>query len=141
MGADLREIEQEIASRYSFDRKEFGKIVLIASASMLVVSAHAALVFTEAESEVDNVNQEFTEVEAMMDTEGFNDSLEALNSLQTTSVGTRFAKIATAFNRLGDSFTSLEETDQNLSRNAEMYRWLVLVSILGLATGGALMRI
>lgn len=132
---------KQLKSQYSFDKKEFGKVLLIASASLFVVSVHSALVFDQAESEMRKVNNQFTEAKAIMDSPSFNNSLQALNSLKTTDIGRHFTKVAKAFNKVKGSLNHMEQVEKDMSRSAELYRWLVLVSMAGMVAGGSLIYV
>lgn len=134
----------EHPERYRIDRRELGKVLLVASTALLVVSVHATLSFQDSLKDVKKVDQNLDQAEAIMDSRGFNQSLQAINSLETVDqvdIYNQFKQASNAFKQARAAIQSAETARDNLESNYEMYRWLVLISILGQVAGLAVMYI
>lgn len=134
----------EHPDRYSIDRRELGKVLLVASTALLVVSVHATLSFQDSMKDVQKVDRQLEQTEAIMDSRGFNQSLQAIDSLQTVEevdIYNQFRQASDAFRQARQAVSSAETASDNLESNYELYRWLVLVSILGQVAGLAVIYI
>lgn len=126
---------EELRSRYTFDSREFGKVLLVASVTLLVVSVHATLQFQQASEKTDALNDNLTETSGIINSQGFNESLEALESVRGTDIAPQFITAADAFRQASSSFSLAEEANKGLENSSQLYRWLVLLSIMGMVTG------
>jgi len=126
---------------YTVDQNELGKILLIASTALLVVSVHAALQFQNSYDQMNEVNKQFDKTEGIVESQSFNDSLEALNSVKGSEIASKFTTAAKAFQEAKTAIEASEAAETNLENNVETYKWLVLISILGEVAGVSIIYI
>ncbi|MFT4867939.1 MAG: hypothetical protein ACI9LV_000551 [Candidatus Nanohaloarchaea archaeon] len=128
-------------SDYTVNQEELGKVLLIASAALLVTSVHAALQFGDSHNKIQDLNQDLDRTQAVMNGEDFNESMEALESVQGTQIGPRFSSAVEAFNSAENSIQTAEEVESDLDTASVIYQWLVLISIMGVIAGLSLLYI
>ncbi|MFB6202889.1 MAG: hypothetical protein ABEK01_00180 [Candidatus Nanohaloarchaea archaeon] len=126
---------EDLKSRYSLDRKELGKIMIIASTALLVVSVHAAMTLQSNLEEIEKTSKKLDRVQGIIGTDRFQNSLEALADVKGTSVG-RSARTAVAvFREANESITRLEALESRTRQDFRLYQYLVLASLLGISAG------
>ncbi|MFT4892367.1 MAG: hypothetical protein ACI8Z7_000139 [Candidatus Nanohaloarchaea archaeon] len=128
-------------SDYTINQKELGKVILIASAALLVTSIHASLQFQDSHAKIQQLNQDLDRTEGVMQSEDFNDSIEALESVQGTQIGPRFSSAVEAFNSAENSIQNAESVESDLETSYNIYQWLVLIGIMGVIAGFSLLYI
>ncbi len=141
---NIRAKISELHNEYMIDQRELGKVMVIASTALLIVSVHATLVFQSSAKDVRQTNMNFDRAEAIISSPSFNDSVEALSTAKgttTTGVAASFAQAATAFQQAGKSLRLSDNAQDRLEDNAELYQWLVLVALLGEVAGVAVVYI
>lgn len=126
---------------YTVNQEELGKILVIASAALLVTSVHAALQFGNSHEKVEDLNQELDKTQAVMQSEDFNESMEAIESVQGTQIGPRFSSAVEAFNGAENSIHKAEEAESDLQTASTVYQWLTLIGIMGIIAGLSLLYI
>jgi hypothetical protein len=133
----LVDIGQLDPGDYTLDRAEMGKVLIVASATLLVVSAHAVLQFSATESKLSDAYTDSKRVSSLADSQSFNRSLRTLASFRTGTQVSRQVRtlVDTASTMQSASQDIQQEAQQNLGEKREMYQWLVLISVAGLATG------
>lgn len=134
----IGDLEERIERKYRWDRREFGKVLLIASATMFIVSFQATLSFQNASQELKEVDKSFQETSVIINDPGFNESVEALESVKGTQLAPRFLQAAEAFRNAQGSLDKLENSQENLESTSNSYSWLVLLSIIGMVTGAVI---
>lgn len=129
--------------RYTFDRRELGRVMIVASAAILVVSLHAALSFQSSFERMEQVNREFDRAQGIIESPNFNDSIQALQSTRGagTEITNQFVTASQAFLDARDTLRSAEAAEKGLEENYLLYRWLVLVAVLGIVGGAAVIYI
>jgi hypothetical protein len=141
---DLVDWIERIPERYRVDKQELGKVLLVASAAAFVVSLHSAFTLDATIQQVDRTNSQFDELEVIMSSQSFNQSMEALESTDTYEQIDIYGQFSTAvdtFQTAEDGLESQEELSEGLDSSYETYQWLVLVSILGIVAGAAIIYI
>jgi hypothetical protein len=132
----LVDVEQLDVGQYTLDRAEMGKVLVVASATLLVVSAHAVLQFSAAESRLSDAYTDSQRVSSVVESRSFNRSLRTLASFQTgTQVSRQVRTLVDTASTMEAASEDITEARQNLGEKREMYQWLVLISAAGLATG------
>lgn len=137
---NIRNLIQRFSENYFFDRMEFGEVLTVASAAILVVSLNSALLMQNSLEEVKDVNQEFEELDAIMSTDNFQSSMEALETT-AVEISQDFQRVYTGFQALNSSTESVSQLEKNLENRYEFYRWLILISLLGIVAGISLIYI
>jgi hypothetical protein len=113
-----------------------GKVLIVASATLLVVSAHAVLQFSATESKLSDAYTDSQRVSSVVESQSFNRSLRTLASFQTgTQVSRQVRTLVDTASTMESASQDIQEAQQNLGEKREMYQWLVLISVAGLATG------
>jgi hypothetical protein len=132
----LVDIGQLDLSEYTLDRAEMGKVLIVASTTLLVVSAHAVLQFSATESKLSDAYTDSQRVSSVVESQSFNRSLRTLASFQTgTQVSRQVRTLVDTASTMESASQDMQEAQQNLGEKREMYQWLVLISVAGLATG------
>jgi len=137
----LVNIFEGIEDKYRIDRIEFGKVLLVASIAVLVVSVQSAMKFESASQQVEDLNQDFTQTSAIINSDGFDESVEALQSIKGTDIAPKFIQASEAFRSAQTSLNKSKQAEQELENTYESYQWMVLISILGSVSGAAIIYI
>lgn len=127
----IRDLEYE----YSFDQRELGKILFIVSVTLLVVSLSS---FYQTRSTIDNVqqlNSDFEQLDAVVNTERFNQSLSDIESLQGSVEGTDFQYAVQTFQGMQYTLEEADKAEEKLQYLRKLYQWLTLISLLGATAG------
>jgi hypothetical protein len=141
---DLVDQLERVPERYRIDKRELGKVLMIASAAVFVVSVHSALTLNAAVEEVDKTDKQLSEMEAIIESDSFNRSMQALESTDTyeqVDIYAQFSTAVEAFNSANQGFDSLDNVSQGLENSYNTYQWLVLISLLGLVAGAVIIYI
>jgi len=141
---DLVDQLERIPEKYRVDKRELGKVLLVASAAFFVVSVHSALTLNAAIDEVDNTESQLNEMQAVMESQSFNQSMNALEGTDTdeqVDIYEQFSTAVEAFNSAEGAFASMESISEGLENSYSTYQWLVLASILGMVAGAAIIYI
>lgn len=126
---------EELKETYTLDINEFSKVVLIASFALLVVSLHSAYMFQQSAEDIEKLDSSLDRTSAVINSDGFQDSLEALQSIEGTEIGVQFEQAREAFSGVENDINQTENSLERLEQNYETYQWLVLFSILGMVSG------
>jgi hypothetical protein len=133
----LKEKIQDLEYEYTIDQSELGKILFIASATLFLFSAHAVLTLDPVLEDAEQNNERFNQLDQVVQTERFNESLQALQDLRTAGIGEDMQYALQTFQSMRDTLQNQEETHQRLDKTLTTYRWLVLVGILGMVAGAS----
>ena len=120
------------------NQRELGKVLLIASTVLLVVSLHAFYSFSDIESSVNNLDQEADETIALLNSETFNNSLQALRDVNALDVNRKVGTIVQGMNSVRSTLQESQGVVQSAESSKETYQWLSLFSILGIISGAVL---
>ena len=127
----IKDLEYE----YSFDQRELGKILFIVSVTLLVVSLSS---FYQTRSTIDHVqqlNSDFEQLDAVVNTERFNQSLSDIESLQGSVEGTDFQYAVQTFQGMQYTLEQADKAEEKLQYLRKLYQWLTLISLLGATAG------
>lgn len=125
---------------YTVDTTELGEVMAVTSLALLMLSAHAALSLQDSLTQVENTNEELDRVEGIMSSESFQSSMEAVETT-AIEISQDFEQVYQGFSSLESTVTSLESVESNLRERYNFYRWLILISIIGVITGLSLIYI
>ena len=135
---DKKELTLSKLEELGINQKELGKVLVIASSALLIVSLHAFYTFSSLETEMSEINSDMDQTVSLIESSQFNSSLEALRDVNAMGVS---RKVNTIIAGVTDAKQSMQRT-QNLVGDAgnakETYQWLTLISILGLISGAVL---
>lgn len=137
----MKEIIGEIGKRYSIDQRELGKILIIASTSVFIVSLLGITSISDSVEEVSQANQDLKDTKAIMNGDRFQQSMEALTSIESTDVGQQFHTTLEAFRSAEESIENVESAEETLDDAYNTYQWMLLFSIMGAVAGVAVLRL
>lgn len=139
---DLVDWIERIPEQYRIDQRELGKVLLVASAAIFVVSVHATFTFNAALQEVEQTNNQLDEMELVMNSQSFNNSMQGIQDLTDTAeqrnIYGQFSTAVEAFQTAEEGLDSIDRVEQGLESSYENYQWLALISLLGIVAGGAI---
>ena len=138
MEIDLPVREDISFSDLKVNQRELGKVLLIASTVLLVVSLHSFYSFSEIETGVTDLNQEADETVALLNSETFNNSLQALRDVNALDINRKVGTIAEGMSNVRSSLQETQGVVQVAENSKETYQWLSLISILGIISGAVL---
>lgn len=131
----------ELEYEYTLDEKELGKTLIIVSFTLLLFSVHTILVMQPAIEEARNTEERLNQLDQVVNTPQFNQSLNAMQDLQSTSVADEIDYALQTFLAMQDTVTGQEEIYRNLEQTNTRYQWLVLVGLLGIIAGVSLIYV
>jgi hypothetical protein len=132
---DLKQKIRDIEYRYWFDKKEFGKIVIIASLSMLIVSVHAIYTIDSAVEQASNSTERLETTAALVSSNGFKQSMNSLAGTGVTIQGQSISEVVSDLQYASESVEGIEELSSELERARTTYQWTTLIGLLGLVAG------
>ncbi|MFB6241383.1 MAG: hypothetical protein ABEJ36_01100 [Candidatus Nanosalina sp.] len=135
---------ERIPERYRLDKRELGKVLVVASTALLVVSVHSVLVFQSTAEDVKKADKQLEKAQAVMSTSAFNQSMQAIGSIETfeeVNIYNQFRQASKAFSSAKNATSELSSARERIESSYELYQWLVLVSILGIVAGISVMYI
>lgn len=128
--ATLKELHRE----YGLDQQELGKIILISSLAIFVVSVPAAITLQETHDQVSSVNTDMDEVQGMINSNTFQQSLTSVEAVGG-SLARNIQVISEDLRNANASISELESTETTLGQRANTYKWISLVSLIGIISG------
>ena len=131
----LEEKVEEFEYNHFFDQREFGKILIIVSVTMLVFSLHGLMQINQTVSEADRLESDMNQLSAVVTSNAFNSTLQAIESLQTTNIGEQFEYATQTFQALQDRIEAFDNINSRLENLQTTYQWLTLLSMLMMAAG------
>ena len=119
----------------SIDQQELGKILLIASFTLFLVSLHAFYSLSDIEQGLQDVNGEVSQTSAVLNSNTFNSSLQALREVNALNVESKVVRIIEGMNKANQALQSSEQLEKNVEGSKSTYQWLSLISLLGFVSG------
>lgn len=132
---NLKNKINELEYDYTLDEKELGKTLIIVSFTLLMFSIHTILVMQPAIEEARTTDERLNQLDQVVNTDEFNQSLNAMQDLQSTDVGEQLDYALQTFQGMQVTVEGQEEIYQDLERTNTRYQWLVLVGLLGIIAG------
>jgi len=138
MGMHLQDLKQkilEIEYGYWLDKREFGKVMIIASLAVLVVSVHGVYTINGAVEKASESSEQMRTAAVLVGSDNFQQSMESLASTGATIGGQDINEVLEDLQYTSDSVENMEELSNELEDNRETYQWTVLAGMLGMVTG------
>ncbi len=146
---DLKELKQRLPGNvdelkvklrylhgeYGIDRVEFGKMLIIASVVLTVVSVHSVLVMDSSLEEVQNASQEMETSYTVISDSDFQSAITSLGSVEGGNIGQQVQMAAEGFQNALTAMEDLEELEEDLDESRTLYQWLVVTGVVGMVTG------
>lgn len=132
---DLKQKIQDIEYSYWLDKREFGKVMIIASLSILVVSIHAIYTVNGAVEQASNSSERMETTAVLVSSDSFQSSMESLGGTGTTIDGRSIDEVVSDLQYASESVNQMEDLSNELERARTTYQWTVLLGILGLVAG------
>jgi hypothetical protein len=126
---------QEMEYDYSFDKKEFGKIMIIASLAVLAVSLHALFTLNTAVEQASNSTERLETTAALVGSDNFQQTMDALADTGATIDGQSIGQLIADLEYASNSVEGITELSSELNEAQKTYQWTVLIGILGLVVG------
>ncbi|MFB6292553.1 MAG: hypothetical protein ABEI58_04130 [Candidatus Nanohaloarchaea archaeon] len=132
---ELEKTAEDLHEEYGVDRRELGKILVIASTTLLIVSIHATLTLQSVSKDLEQVNRQFDRAEAIIGSSNFQSALEDISKIKGSTLANSAEQAVESFNSAAESMDRVEEAETQVEHKSEIYKWLVLIGILGNVAG------
>jgi hypothetical protein len=126
---------KDLRQEYRLDQRELGKIIFISSLALFVTSAPAALTLQDTYNTVESANDDLNQVQGIITSDGFQRNLEVMNERVSGDLGTTIEQVYRGMQRTNQSLQRLESTERQLQDQSENYKWMSLLSIMGMVAG------
>ncbi len=132
---DLKQKIREIEYQYWLDKTEFGKVLIIASLSILVVSIHAIYTVNDAVERASESNERMQSTAVLVGSDAFQNSMENFADTGATIGGEPVSEVVSDLQYASESVQQVEQLSEDLEQARTTYQWTVLLGILGLVAG------
>jgi len=132
---DLKQKIREIEYQYWLDKTEFGKVLIIASLSILVVSIHAIYTVNNAVEQASESNERMQSTAVLVGSDAFQNSMENFADTGATIGGEPVSEVVSDLQYASESVQQVEKLSEDLEQARTTYQWTVLLGILGLVAG------
>ena len=120
------------------DQQELGKVLLIASTVLFMVSLHAFYSFSGVEEGLNNLSSETDETMAVLNSDSFNSSLQALREVDALNINRKVGTVISGMSEVRQVLQSAQEIETSAGRSRNTYQWLTLISLMGIISGAVL---
>lgn len=125
----------QIHESYGIDRRELGKIMVIVSTTLLLVSIHTVLTLQQTNAELDKASNSLDRVYGIVGEEDFQNSVNDLRALPDSTLKNRLVTVFDALERAESSRESMDSAETKLEETYKVYQWMVVIGILGNVAG------
>ncbi|QGA80116.1 hypothetical protein [Candidatus Nanohalobium constans] len=132
---NLKNKIQELEYEYWFDQREFGKVMIVASLALLVVSVHALFTINGAVQQASNSTERLETTAGLVGSDGFQQSMESLAATGATIQGQGIEQVIADLEYASSSVEGVQNLSIELENAQTTYQWTTLIGILGLVTG------
>ncbi len=132
---NLKEKIREIEYRYWIDKVELGKVTVIASLALLVVSIHAVHTMNVAVEQAQESNERMQTTATLVQSNRFQQSMDNLADTGATIGGESITDVVAELQYASESVGEVEELTTELENARSTYQWMVVIGILGLVGG------
>lgn len=133
---ELKRTLVRVHARYGIDKIELGKIMIIASTTLLLVSIYAFTSLQSAHTEIKQVDDSMEQAQVVVNDPRLQDSLEAVERINDGSYFKNSMEgLINAIEQIDGSINQIESAERQLKKEAEMFQWLALIGILGNVAG------
>lgn len=126
---------RELHARYMFDQATFGQVLVLVSITIAVFSTHTITTLQDAEQDLREVDADVDLLTTVIYSAEFNRSLEAIEDVQTLSIGADFRAATETFRDIQTDIGHLDRVADDVEYTYETYQWLLLLAILGIVAG------
>lgn len=126
---------EDLFDRFSVNQKELGKVLIIASFTLLVVSLHSFYVLNDIETGASEMEEEVDRTVTLLESDQFNSSLEALRDVEAFGVQRKVETVIAGMNDVQSSLSKPDNLTEQARESKEAYQWLSLIGLLGLISG------
>ncbi len=133
----LKQKIRELQNEYTLDQREFGKVLFVASATLFFFSAHAVITLNPVLDEAGQTEQRLNQLDQVIQTERFNESLQALQDLRSAGIGEDMQYALRTFRGMSSTLQEQESSHTELEKTVKTYQWLVLAGLLGMVAGAS----
>lgn len=131
----LRERIREIEYEYTVDQRELGKVLLVVSTTVFLISLTSLYQTRSTVQHVEETRSDLSQLDAVVNSQRFNQSLSTIQNLQGTTEGQKYQYAAQTFRGMQHSIDEVDKAEKDLEGMQNMYQWMVLSSILGATAG------
>lgn len=135
IGDEIKSKKDYVNQNYALDQRELGKILIIVSFTLLVVSAHAVYTIDDAVEQASNSTERMEGVSIMVNSDRFQSSMESLDNTGMTIGGRTMSEVVEELQYMTDTVDEVDQLSQDLEEAQRTYQWTVLIGILGMVAG------
>lgn len=140
----IKSLKQKVGALerdYTLDQREVAKILIITSTTVLFLSLFTLIELESASAEIASADGNFSRLSGMVSSENYNQTIEALQDVQQGTISSRMQYAAEFFITAQSSVFSMQEVRNRLDSILGIYRWLILLAILGEVAGVSLLYV
>lgn len=137
---NLKERISDLEHEYKIDKTELGEVMAVTCLALLMISAHAAISLQDSISELEQTNNDLDELRGIMNSQSFESSMEALETT-AVEISQDFERVYQGFSTMESDLERVKTVEENLKQRYEFYRWIILISLIGIVTGISLIYI
>ena len=135
---DIKEKIQEIEYSLEFDQVELAKMLILVSTTVLIFSIHGITILNSTSERLEGLEDDFSDVSGMVNSQGFNETVDALSDVQQGSISERMQFAANTLQSLQEADASISNSADDVENMLNLYRWLLLLAVLGEVAGVSL---
>ncbi len=143
-GMGIEGLKQKIGvleREYTLDQREVAKILIITSTTILLLSLFSLNHLEAASADIGSSEGNFSSLSGMVSSEDYNQTVDALQDVQQGTISNRMQYAAEFFATAQASVYSMQGVQDRLDSILGIYRWLVLLAILGEVAGVSLLYV
>ena len=125
----------ELHEEYGIDRREFGKVLFIASVSILVMAIHATMTIQSTAQAVEKSNNQMDQASAVLNSQNFRNAMDTLKQIRSNSISNQLNIALDSLDKVRESMDQNKEVEKKLQNTTKTYQWISLISIVGIVTG------
>lgn len=131
----IRSNIRQLEDQYFIDTTELGKVMVVASITIFFVAGYALTTFTDAQKQIDSLEENQRYLQGILEDENFQESYEAIQTTPSEQVGLQFEQALDAYEQMNNTIEYTEIANKELDRKTQLYQWVVLISILSSIVG------
>lgn len=134
----LKEKIQDVEYSFELDQGELAKMLILVSTTVLIFSAHGITMLNSTSERLESLEEDFSEVSGMVNSEDFNETVDALSDVQQGTISERMQFAANSLQNLQETDAELSKSSDDVENMLNLYRWLLLLAVLGEVAGVSL---
>lgn len=134
---DLKEKIKDLRGSLYFevDRNELGKMMVLVSATLLLVSIHSFRGYDQAANSLDRANTELEQASNLIQSDRFEQSMGAVESVRGFNPSESFNQVIDAFDSAESAVNKTQQAEETVKDRRETYQWYSLIGVLGIVAG------